>query len=330
VGIESVNEIWEPRTWEIEGDTGVRNYERSWRVRMTAATDDPIAATISGELPIFFTTYKAANGYQDIGATLRRYRVQQQSADPLEYRVTAFYTNARTQQRLSDNPFQYHSSGGNTGAAKETNPLLRAPEVQWGTLRYQRVMYRDRDGEGITASNGQRFEQPIMADRSYLVLNIARNELNYNVESTLNFIDKVNSASWALGGIINTTIASKLAKCEAITAQPQVEQNKFFWKVNYTFHINPAKFNSELYEGWDAFVLDAGTYKKPANPAVGPPEKPTLFPEKWGGTVTGPVPLDGAGDRLDPDDDGNFAYVYKQFRLYESIDFNLLNLPNPL
>lgn len=320
MSVVSCDEIWEERTWDIDIDSGVREYTRTWRVRVTDHKDDPIAATITSVLPPPGSPYTAANDAKDLGAALRKYKIRQWLDDPNEYRATAFYSNTRSPNASPDNPFDFHTGGGTqTGDAKELDPLLRPPVINWGSLRFQRALPKDRTGKAFVNSAGQRFFNQPLADRTHKVLSITRNEASYNVLDKSSYEDKVNNVNWTLGGVLNTTFGPGKAKCEHITAAGRSELKKFFWEINYLFHIITDD------DAWDKIeVLDEGMYQRDE---LGDGKLKLIVDPLTKSPVTSPVPLNLKGLVL-PDADwkaGN--YKYRDFRLYSYKDFNLLALP---
>lgn len=310
---------------------------------------DALEATSTGQLPALMSTYFAANSAQDLGATLRSYECVQES--DFVWLVTATYSSEPTQTPMSYNPAIYGNMGGGggltTGNAIETDPLLRAPTIHVSTLQHQKATPRDLDNKPFTASNGQRFDPPVMSERAYMLLVIERNESvnvvggvqQFTFTKVLNFQNKVNSVQWSLthlliNGGATFNIAAGLAKCESITAQSQVEQSKIFWRVRYEFHINPNKKkdsnNNLVDEGWQPEILDAGTYEYFLAPLGGGLVKRPIVGKMAPIPVTSPVPLDGTGKELAPTGTSfppTFAYKYQSFRTYDSADFNQLALP---
>ncbi len=351
-GVQSVTEVWDGGRNSGIDEFGNRHYTRHWNVKVDDVKVDALEATASGALPALFSHYVAPNGGTDFGATLRSYECQQLESGVL-WRVTGSYSSAKTQQPLEYNPGDFGTIGGGgltTGDAQETDPLLRAPTIRFGTLRYQKFIPRDLDNKPFTASNGQRLDPPPLFDRSYIVLSISRNESfnsiggvpQFDPDTIINFKDKVNSTQWLLQhALIQDGVAwpvdPGVALCSDISAESQVEQNKLFWRVNYVFHINPYKKHSDpndagspmIFEGWQPEVLDVGTYQWAL---VGGPAifKRQNIKDQSGAFVTTPVALNGQGQELLPTNNvfpPVFAYKYRNFRTYESANFNILALP---
>ena len=191
------------------------------------------------------------------------------------------------------------AGGGATPPAPPTfipNPLLRPPEISWGTRAEAAVAEEDKDGEPITNSAGIPFDPPLEVEERIAVLTVVKNMARYNGIQMLEYIGRTNHARW-----LNQP-AGKWRLADA-NADVVIEEGIAFWKVRLVFEYRA--------KGWKRRVLDAG-YMQLNDAGDGW----TYCTDELGNRVSRPVPLDGFGYQADPNDPAHY------------ITFNLLDEAN--
>jgi len=308
--IAQVKEVWSGRVGSIN-EQGTRRYRRVFMVRLTNITADALEATATSLIPGLFTTYQAPNGAKDLGATCRSITPEQLEEDPFWWKVVCEYSNERTQQRMADNPHDFNQQGQQqTGDAKETNPLLRAPQVVWDQGSYVMAMEKDAAGNAVVSTNSEPFDPPLEEEIIYSILRVSRNEAMSPAGIVDTFVNKTNDAAVTLCG---KACGAETALCRRLGGESQVEQGAFFWKVNYEIWINAL--------GWDYTKLAVGTYTLDGNK-----KKIRIKDPKTEAFITSPVPLTAAGLELDLNQNP-IPYAYVTFKRYATADFTDLQLP---
>lgn len=293
--------------------TAVRRYKRLWLVRTNSMLSGPLEVTDDARFPKKFAYYKgltkvtAGDEEYDYGATLRQYDVRR-TDDPFTHVVEANYSSERNAaRRVSEDPHKLEGAGQQKGDKSEQNPLLRPPEIRFGTEKYKKPVWQDAAGNAVVASNGERFDPPLEIDQSRLTITVVKNYAAYPVEKIQTYQDTVNDPDWTFSA--NLKFAKRTVKCNGINGDSVAEQGMFFWKVTFQFSVR--------YEGWNVKPLNVGTYTTDAQGAVH-----VILDPRTGTPVTTPVPLDAAGLPLSlvPP----IAYTYGNFQPYAYQDFNQL------
>ena len=209
---------------------------------------------------------------------------------------------------------QYSTETGNnsgTSPFEEENPLDRPSIIEWSFAQFQSPVEKDRFGNPVQNSAGDRFTGLSMDD-SRPVLRITRNEGGFSPARSIAFKDAINEDNF-FGA------EPGQAKCQNIGARSRFENGFQFFEVRYEFHFRR--------EGWNIEVLDEGF--RQIDPSFPDPIPITEVIVDASGTkltdtpVSVPAKLDGSGKRLAPGDD----VVFLEFELYEPKNFADLNLP---
>jgi hypothetical protein len=209
---------------------------------------------------------------------------------------------------------------------EEPNPLNRPPKYSIRKEQKQRIMWKDHtpapDGpKPVVNSALGRFAQPVMENRSRLVIVVTRNEAFYNIPLAVAFFDTVNDrVFWGN--------APNHALCESITASKVWERygngEIGYWEVAYELHFDR--------DGWDLEVLDEGTFERTQELVYdhGEMVRRVKVPRDHDGIpYVGPILLDGHGAALSAARIAAGDVEYLTFKQYDPANFDLLNLPYP-
>ncbi|WP_254509892.1 hypothetical protein [Anatilimnocola floriformis] len=282
MSIVSVREVGGGREGSVN-EKGERRYTRVFQVITDSALDGPLLVRTAPGIPGRGNIYATATEF-DPGAKVKTI-TPSQSDNPKIWEVRVEYDSV-----TEDEP---------------ENPLERPPEVSWSAAPYSRVAWKDNDGKAIVNSAGHYFDPPLEVDDSRPVLSVTRNEAAFNPSLAIDYQDAVNSDGF-LG------FSPGQAKVAKIDASSATENDIFYWKVSYEFHFRR--------EGWELSVLDQGRYEKIGGKPVPIPEFDVAGNEIPGSQVTDPVPLNGAGARLN--NPGPDTVQFLSFKVYKERPFS--------
>jgi hypothetical protein len=272
VAVVAVREIWSGRGYSLD-DKLVRTYTRVFRVETNNVLDGPALVRSAPGIPQIGHFYTNAGGTEsDPGAFVTRISPEQDQDDPRFWLVRVEYGTVSITSG---------GKGGNDRVApnmRNENPLLRGPEIRWGTSKYQEVANQDRQTRApIVTSAGELFENGVERDQTRMTLSISRNEASFNHAFFSQFFDNVNVDNFFGFG-------TGEVKCESITGDFQFENNISFWRVNYEFAINKRT--------WKLRILDQGYKTLDAN------GKAVEITDGFANRAGSPVLLNGAGKKL--------------------------------
>lgn len=312
MAVDTVVELFEGRNGRDEFDRH-RTYTRVFEVYTTDDDDGPATAGGSALLPRLGDSHP-----EDSQAVVVAVVPAQDSADPRRWIVNIDYD---TQPPLPE-ALQPESPTGDPGAEQTPadlpdNPLNR-PAIWRGSFQQIQEVLRDAyltdaNGDNIGGSKpvvnsaGFLFDPPVMVERSRPTLTITKNIPSLNIFALNDVVDSVNKTAWK-------GLEIRTARLVGVEFQSGLENGVFFWTVSWTFALK--------FDKWDIRVLDAGLAERVVVPSVpgqpGPQYeiRPILDPQ--GNPITEPVPLDGNGKRLAP----NQPEVYLLFSGYKQRDFN--------
>lgn len=190
------------------------------------------------------------------------------------------------------------------------NPLLRPPQISWGTGRMMRVAEVDNSGNAIVNKAKLPFDPPLEREEFYPTLTVTKNQARYDALDMDQYKGAVNSAVW-MGKAVRTW------RCEDITATQEIEEGVFFWRVTYQLAYKSAK--------WDVVVLNAGTWELDATG-----NNHLRIKDSQGNFVSRAYPLNNSGRKIAVSG-GAFAEtpIYLTFRIYTELDFKNLKLFKP-
>lgn len=309
--IAAVKEVFDGRDGALDHQL-VRKYTRRFQVTVTRFVADVLEATsgINTGLPAIRDYYVSPNGAVDYGARCVSIDGKQDANDPYLWWITCKYDSARTFRRRSEDP--NITRGNQQGNQSENDPTQDRPDISWSTQKFQRAIWRDQALNAVAASNGERFDPPVMIDDTRFVLTISKKQLSFDPNLAYQYTDTINSNNWIFG------IQAGHAKCESISAVSIVDRTIWCWKVTYVFHLRIT--GDDPANPWNMKVLDRGTYTVDANGKA-----QIIKDQKTGMPITSPVPLDGSGNPLSLTPPINYHYITIQ--PYGSTDFSALNLP---
>lgn len=285
MSVLQAKEIHEGRLGPIE--TGKRTYTRVWGVTTSSATDGPIQVREATGIPRLGDAYLTSSE-GDAGAVVKK-------VDP----------------QPTDNPKLWHVrvEYDSSVEEEEENPLNRPAVLSWGSAQFQRVAWKDIDGNAILNSAGQYFDPPPEVDDSRPTLTVTRNEASFNPALKIDYEDAVNTDPF-MGFAVGQ------AKVASINANSQFENGLSFWSVTYEFHFRR--------EGWILAPLDQGRYELwdiAGTKRLVPIKERDTLGRKLTTNVTEPVPLDGAGKQLQ--NPGPTTAKYKEFTVYKQRTFSV-------
>lgn len=169
-------------------------------------------------------------------------------------------------------------------AQAQENPLLRQPEISFNYAQYEKPVFFDRDGNPLVNTAGVPFLKPYMVEDSRRIMELVRNEPQFDPDMAEQFMNHVNMNQF-FGA------APGKVKCSNIKPSRQYsnELEFHYWVVAYEF-----KFN---YDGWAARLLNEGYLQRNA---AGTNVVPIY---KDGQPIQTPALLDNAGHVLALDQD---------------------------
>lgn len=197
-----------------------------------------------------------------------------------------------------------YGPAGGENATFPPNPLDHPIELSWGSERVDIVVDRDVNGNAVTNSAGDFFEEnPPTIEKYRIILTIQRNESSFSPTLALTWKGTVNNAAWTVAG---TSFAAYTVKCLDITSNAVYHPAcGWFWPVKYDFAID--------LDGWRYKPLDRGVRM---NDGSG---KRAIL-DSQGQPIPDPVLLNGSGLPLT-----GGTPVVLTFNICPLSDFSLLN-----
>ncbi len=278
-----------------EGDFG-KIADRTIRRQWLALTDTRyysegalLADAIAfGSTPPVPTPY--LDSHPDLSAFLcKRLRARQERKSPLHWIIEAEYDTK---------PFDQN---------QDQTPLNRDAEITWSTIKYQKAVERDINGNGIVNSAGIAFNPPPLKDLSRWTCSVAKNVSSVPT-NVLTYRDKLNSGTFTIDGI---SVAAKVAKIQSIQISKwKVEGEEWYRTFACTLEFDDI-------DKWKGKYLQQGIVQKSGSDRI-----PCV--DKHGQPVRFPVPLTAAGAQLS--DPTTTNVVFTDYDIYESMDFSALPL----
>lgn len=306
------------RNGEVElGDILRRKYERTFHVTTSGHTVGMLEVMVALGVN-YGDTYS-----EDDGALVRRVTCTQFDRHaPKEWHATVFY-DTETEDPESASTAAGGGGGGGGGAPQETNPINKPAVVSWGSRTETRPIRKDIiNGKPICNTAGSLFELQHI-EHKITTLTIVQNQLSFNPFEVEDYKGKLN-------GFAFQTRPDRTVLCRDITASSEFSNNLFYYKVTYNFEFAP--FNEPNF--WKLVLVDKGRkYLQPA-PLVG-----VLVPI----TYTAPEGMTGEEiflNGVDGKKHDSFSLTTGlmatnaepatiAFNTHETIDFGVLDLPDP-
>lgn len=232
-----VDEIPGSRSGTVFSPDGSRSYVREFLVEVKAEGKlmGPIGVCSHPLLPRPWTFYISNTEYDTL-ALLSSYSARQRDEDDWSFWiVTATYTTANTGDfNAGGGPA---SSGGagdlpNNPTNAFNNPEYQYPQIDWDFEERQRPTLVDLDGKLYQNSAQQPYTPPQQFPQPYPVLNIVRNELNFNVTVAQGYAYAVNDADF-LG------YPPGFVQCLPPKAEQQWRGTIRYWRVHYRLRFHP-------------------------------------------------------------------------------------------
>jgi hypothetical protein len=307
MGVVGINEVRDDRSYASD-ERGVRRRTRTFLVQVNDALDDALVVIAPAAIPRRFGPYVGYDGLIDTGCLARTVKAVQDQESPFLWKVTVEYSSESQASQGGKRGAGAGDPGSGDGSRYNQNPLLRPPDIDYGTLQIERVMEKDvgraffkADPKAVVNSAGDKFDPPPMKEISAKVITISRNEISYDMLAKTFYENTINSYKFL--GCPEYTVL-----CKSITARLDSDNGIYFWKVTYTFHYRS--------DGWDLKLLDQGFHE------VAFFKKRHIMADAM--PVAQPVPLDGTGLALPA---GSTDYHYITFYQYPAFDLNDLRVP---
>lgn len=309
----SCDGLWEGRHGTAYSADGNREYTVPFLVQVKRKEMGPTAVCTCPGLPLPGSIYVTPFEY-DLFARLTKLEAAQRDKDDWQaWIVTATYStrpNDRQQTTTPDNP--------------EDEPV----EVDTDFEVDQYALQHDLDGKAFINSAYMPFSPAPTFPIACPILNITRNELDYSIERATFFAFSLNSKTF-LG------YPPKCVQCLPPKAKQMYRGLLTYAKVSYRLKFAPkipvidddGNVLTQFKEFQPRF-LDQGLaeYVVQKNPVIGPPLEDGWV-DIYTSThqrVTQPVLLNGKGRKAKPNAQGVIVPKFRQFRIYEEVDFSLL------
>ncbi len=317
MSIVSVCEIWDDRQTSVD-EAALVTRTRTWRVVVDNVQHDDL------EVVNEFSRVTGINRYVpwvsirgNVDSTVRASSLTaKQDSDAWTWIVTVQYTSGRAgsgggtaDPRQQRERAAMARQNAQTGEPPSQNPTGRPLVIRWGSQEYQEALTTDvLDTRTVMNSALQPYVPVPMRTLSYRTLTIERNQLSYDPVATWDYENTVNDARFY-------GFPEKSVLCKSITADFEFESGISFWRVTYVFWIR--------YPDWMVRIADMGVNELDGVDALGN-AKYKRIPDRLGGFVSSPVPLDGKGRKLaNPRQD---KIVYTPYNQYLTAHFQDLGI----
>lgn len=247
-----------------------KRYVRKFRVLCDSPTDGAALVLAHDELPQRGSTWESVDAEGTV----------------TDYDEDAFCVDRKAESSNND---LYHEWIVTISYAGKGDPLLEPPEIETSCVKFQVAMQKDWYGVWVVNSAGDPYENGITRDRTRFVVTIRQNVLDFDMIDAIDYIDTTNE---------NTVFQlsnppgfkpglCKISELAAVAIWLEDHSAVHYWKRTAKVEIDR--------EGWDRLILDAGFNKRVSILGI-PTRVPIILP--GGGKLSGPVPLDGAGNQL--------------------------------
>lgn len=314
----------------------LRRYTRTWVAWTNNKDDGPEVVLLDPRMPRKWSLYLGRTGIYDLGARCVKININQDTATPLKWIVSAIWTTeppdskGRGEEmganRETGQPPQGHEQ--QSPYERDKNPLLRPATWTWGEEIEQRPVIKgyavdDLGFEELTLTplqNSLKFPfEPHVMDICHQTLTIRKNQLTYYPNNMALYRMTINSKPF-LG------FDPGQVKCKSITASSAWENNISYWEVVYVFLFNKDGFRIEKYDaGREGYLLDRDATTGAVTVPYAWGTKVYSFRNRDGSLKDSLTFLDGEGRELPPDDP-TYPPVVLRWNYLKGKDFNLLGL----
>jgi hypothetical protein len=181
----------------------------------------------------------------------------------------------------------------------------------------------DNSGNVLQNTAGDRFAEPIDAERHYPLLRIYRRERDFNDYTAAQYRDHVNSLDWTVAGV---TYPARTAKCLSVDPGEMKYHQEIglYYEVKYEFAIRPVSWSvtgGDSGQGWDYRAANVGYRQKVSGSLV-------VITDSTGQPCSDPRPLNySTGAALSFPLSSGQAMPMVTFKIYAETDFNQLHFP---
>jgi hypothetical protein len=190
----------------------------------------------------------------------------------------------------------------------EESPLDREAKIEWSTIKYQKAIEKDRDGDAILNSAGDYFDPPPLKDVSRWTATVTKNVWPLP-SGIISWRDKTNNADWSIDGL---SIAKNVAKVMQIRVSPkQREGDELFRQLSYTVEFDDVDMWQGKYLNQGYYFIDPEDGER-KRIQVGTPPKDCVSPQL----------LDTNGDVIDDPQPSNATF--EEYDVEDEMDFSVL------
>lgn len=187
----------------------------------------------------------------------------------------------------------------------EPRPWNRVPKVKWGMYSVTEGIGEDQDGAALVNTAGDPFDPSISIEVHRPILTLTRYEKDFDINTALEYIDKVNLAAMTICG---KPVAAEGALITRYDANNVDVDNVGCWAVTYEIMFA---------DTWRRKVVSSGFYYYPAGVSA----NKTRIQENGEDKVTASL-LQSDGQVAD-----STNFYTHEFKLYLRKDFGPLGLP---
>lgn len=281
--------------WMDRDEEGHRDYTIQWKVQTSGATYGPNWALAATGLPTPGASLNIGASSDSWAFYTRKGSAKLMRKDSRRdiWLVTTVFST-RPLRRCSTNAVG--------------NPLLEPNRWSGGVRKYTIETDKDKDGNALLNSAGERYTGPIVQDtRTHSTIELEMNVSWIDLAFLADYCEAVNNATW-------WGSAARTIKCTDFDwREEQYGSCTTFFNVRFSFEINP--------DTWDLKVLDEGDM------VAIPGTSPTEFrraKDDFEENVR--VLLDGSGNALA----SGAAEVYNSFRCKKEKDFSTVGWPSTI
>jgi hypothetical protein len=213
---------------------------------------------------------------------------------------------------------------------QDSNPLNRAARIRMRSVRFQRPIIKDRDGNPITNSANEPFP-PLEIENSHWSFEVEKNYPYNQIPSwVLTANDAINSDPFTISqlGLTIDTNCGKISELDLSDIQSeQVGDTTIYYRtLRFVIDFQQQGFQIEVADrgytqlkkegdGLPDFIADGAPCVINVKDSIGTLVKPT-----------DPVYLDGSGGILDQASVDSLDFQYLTFDVYPEMDFSVLPL----
>ncbi len=277
---------------------GSRSYQETWIVRTNNSADRGDIIRNASGLPRQGQQYP-----EDGGAIVTEVDPVQETEQQKVWRVGIKYESKSTTLPSEDGQLAQ-------------NPLERPTVISWSPIRIEKTVPHDLDGKAFVDAAGSPFDPPPVIPSSNLLLTMDRNEAAFIPKTVFQLMNGVNTVRFF-------GIEPKKALMTGFNAQQGFENGVIFWAVSYNFEVSNDPWIPLL-------ILNAGPLMHPLLPgdtSFVDEDTIVIAEDDNGVSHNANILLNDEGGALNPPGNKGNPPIFIPFRIYEEVDFHILNLP---